>query len=293
VRRTLVVLALVAAFLATGVLVYLRVFRPQDDRPTWIVASYTGAVQAQVSGGAWKDVELKLELRDADRVRTGADGECTLLRDDSQVTVRSDTELMVSLLAAEASRFQMSAGQIAVEARGDGISIRTGAGARVDAKEASLGMTVRDDGWTQVKVKRGSADLSSNDQVEHVNEGKEAHAAAGAPPSKPVPIPVSILSNVRFPDADTFNSRLARVEGRADPGARVRVGGRSVDVGPDGAWATDIQLEEGMNQIEVEATDSLGTDQVERSHPIRVDVTAPGLAGATFGSRAAQGGVRP
>jgi len=288
VKRTLVVLALIAAFLAAGVVVYLRMFRPQDDRPTWIVASYSGTVQAQVSGGGWKDVELKMELRDADRIRTGGDGECTLLRDDSQVTVRSDTELMVSMLAAEASRFQMSAGQIYVEARGDGISIRTGAGARVDAKDAGLGMTVRDDGWTQVKVKRGSAEFASTDQVAKVNEGETSEAAAGAPPSKPVPIPGSILSNVRFPDADTFNSRVARVEGRADPGARVRVGGRSVDVGPDGAWATDIELQEGMNQIEVEATDSLGTDQVERSHPIRVDVTAPGLAGASFGNRVGQ-----
>ena len=287
-KKGLIGAVLVVAFLAAGAVGYQLAFRQDADRPTWIISSYSGTVQVQLAGSGWKDVELKMTLGDSDRVRTGADGECTLLRDDSQVTVRSETELMVSMLASEASRFQMSAGQIYVEARGDGISIRTGAGARVDAKDAGLGMTVRDDGWTQVKVKRGSAEFASNDQVEKVNEGETSEAAAGAPPSRPVPIPGSILSNVRFPDADTFNSRVARVEGRADPGARVRVGGRSVDVGPDGAWATDIELEEGMNQIEVEATDSLGTDQVERSHPIRVDVTAPGLAGASFGNRAGQ-----
>ena len=77
------------------------------------------------------------------------------------------------------------------------------------------------------------------------------------------------------------------------PGARLRVDGRKVLVGPDGAWATDIELEEGMNQIEVEATDSLGTDQTERSGPIRVDLTPPGLVGSSFGSRGAPGAGRP
>jgi hypothetical protein len=289
VKRVLIALALLAAFLAAGILLYRATFDAKAGGSSWVVSSYSGSVQVRVGAGEWADVDLKTPLGDGDRIRTGPDGEATLLRDSSQVTVRSSSELAMAQLNDEASRFQVAVGHVFVEARGDAVSLKSDSGARVDARDAGLGMTVRPDGWTQVKVKRGSAEFTSAGGTVKLAEGEHSEAEAGKTPSRPAAIPSSILENVRFPDADTFTVQLARVEGKADPGARVKVAGKPVEVALDGTWATDVQLAEGINEIEVEATDVLGTNQVERSQPLRVDTTAPGLSGAAIGGRGVTG----
>jgi hypothetical protein len=138
-------------------------------------------------------------------------------------------------------------------------------------------------------VKRGAADFTGLDRTEHLKEGEEAHAEAGGRPSKPAPIPEVLLLNVRFPDADTFRSRVARVDGKADPGSRIRIGSNAVEVAADGTWTANVALDEGINEIRVEAADSIGNTRTERSAPIRVDTMAPSLEGATIGSHAVSG----
>ncbi len=284
-KKAVVGSAIALVTLAASAALYGVVFQREADSRTWIVSSYAGSVQVRVAGGDWRPVELKTALTDGDLIRTGPDGEATLLMESSQVTVRAASELTVAQLNADASRFRIAVGQVYVEARGDHVSLRTDTGTHVDTSEAGLGMTVRPDGWTQVKVRRGDASFTAEGQTQHLKEGEESHAAVGKPPSTPVPIPESILLNVQFPDQDTFNVQLARVEGRADPGARVRIKGQEIAVSEDGRWSAEVPLDEGVNQIEVEASDSLGVSQVARSQPLRVDTTAPGLSGAAFGSR--------
>ena len=285
-RTVVLTAAATAAALVGGAAIYRILFKAAPVERTWVVATYTGGVEVSTGAGGWSPAAMKGMLHDGDHVRTGADGEVTLVHDDSHVTVRSGTEVEVSQLLADQSRFHLAVGEVSVEARGDHVTMDSPGGSRVDAVDAGLGMTVLPDGWTQVEVKRGSADFTGMDQTERVGQGQKAHAAAGSPPSAPVAIPSVILSNVHFPDAETFRSRLARVEGKADPGARVTVGGQPVAVAADGTFTADVPLVEGVNQIEVAATDSVGNTGSERSGPIRVDTTAPSLVGATIGSRA-------
>ena len=288
-KRLLVALAIVAAFLGGGAILYRVLFSAKATGGTWVVSSYSGSVQVRVGAGEWTNVGMKTPLAAGDRIRTGPDGEATLLRDSSQVTVRSASEIAIAQLNDETSRFQVAVGHVFVEARGDAVSLRSDSGARVDARDAGLAMTVRTDGWTQVKVKRGSAEFTSAGGTVKLKEGEHSEAEAGKTPSAPTAIPESLLQNVKFPDADTFTVQLARVEGKADPGARLKVDGQPVEVALDGTWATDVALKEGINEIEVEAVDALGTTQVERSQPLRVDTTAPGLTGAAFGDRGVSG----
>ena len=51
------------------------------------------------------------------------------------------------------------------------------------------------------------------------------------------------------------------VSGTTTPGAVVSVNGDLVDVGSDGSFSTDLQLSEGANDIEVEASDIQGDQQ--------------------------------
>ena len=279
--------AVVAATLMGGVmLLYARVFPSQETAPTWLVSTYTGVIEVSLAGGAWTPAELHQPLSDGDRVRAAAASDVTLIHGESHVTIKEQTQVEMAQLNADHSRFELTEGQVFVEARGDSVGMRSRAGASMETTNAGVGMTVRADGWTQVKVSRGEVDFTANDRIERVKAGEESHASVGGGPSKPVRIPDVLLLNVQFPDADTFNSRVARVEGKADPGSRVMIGNKAVEVSGDGTFATDVALDEGINQIEVAATDSIGNTRNETSQPIRVDTTAPSLEGATIGSRA-------
>lgn len=275
------VLSLVAAALAYGF-----IFRAETTAPSWVLSTFTGSVEVSLAGAPWIPADLHQPLADGDRLRTGAASEVTLIHAESHVTIRADTQVEVSQLSARQSRFELAIGQVFVEARGDRVAMRSRAGANMETENAGVGMTARADGWTQVQVKRGEVDFAANGRSERVKEGEVSQASVGGPPSKPARIPEVLLLNVRFPDAATFNSRVARVEGKADPGSRVKVGDRSVDVSSDGTFVTDVTLDEGINQIEVAATDSIGNARTELSQPIRVDTLAPSLESATIGRRA-------
>ena len=271
---------------AVGAATYGFVFRDAPEVPVWTVATYTGDVLASVDGSSFEPVDVKMKLANRDRVRTGETGELTLVHGASHVTVRSLTEIQVADLRTDASKFSITSGVVYVEARGERIVMRAEAGAAVDAVDAGLGMTVKRDGHTVVQVKRGEADFSSMGGTERVKEGQWAEARAGRPPTRPVAIPEAILLNVQFPDAETFATRLMRITGQAEHSARVKVAGRTVDTDEDGRFAVDLELEEGVHPIEVEATDGLGRTRTATSNPFEVDVTAPALTGASIGSRA-------
>jgi hypothetical protein len=286
VKKLLLIGAPIAAVLIAGVVAYGFLFDRESEAATWIVSTQTGTVEVSLGGGPWVAAEMRQPLTDGDRIRTGDASEVTVLHSESHVTIREQTQLAVAQLNAQHSRFELAEGQVFVEARGNRVAMRSQAGATMQAEDAGVGMTVRRDGWTQVQVKRGEVDFTANDRTERVKEGEESHASVGGPPSKPVRIPETLLLNVQFPDADTFTSRVARIEGKADPGSRVKVGGRTVEVDGTGSFTADVELEEGINQIEVAATDSVGNSRSEVSQPIRVDTLAPGLEGAMIGRKA-------
>lgn len=290
-RKTAVAFLLGAAIVAAGALSYGVVFDARDEVPEWILASYSGGVEVSVHGAEWRPAELKMRLQGHDRIRTAGDGEAMLVHGESHVMLRPKSDVEVAVLTDDSSRFQVAEGMVDVEARGTSISMRSAAGAQVDGSDAGFAMSVKRDGWTQVMGKRGEVDFSSMGRTERVKQGEMASAAPGEAPTAPVRIPESLLLNVQFPDAATFSSRLAVVRGTTDPGQRVAVGGREVEVGRDGTFELEVELEEGVNELEVVAHDAMGRTRSETSGPIRVDTTAPTLTGVAIGSR--RGEARP
>ena len=63
------------------------------------------------------------------------------------------------------------------------------------------------------------------------------------------------------PEDGSVDSADLTVSGTTTPGAVVSVNGDLVDVGSDGSFSTDLQLSEGANDIEVEASDIQGDQQ--------------------------------
>jgi hypothetical protein len=284
-NKPLLGLILGVVIIAAGVVGYAGLFHEGAEEPEWVLASYSGGVEVATKGGEWRPAEMKVRLRGADRIRAGADGEATLVSGESHVTVRSDSELAVSELRPGLTDFRVNEGLVFVEARGTRIRTTSFAGQVADAEDAGFGMSVTEEGLAVVQVKRGEIDFRSGGHTERVQEGEQSQARAGRPPSRPVRIPKTLLLNVRFPDADTFNTRLARIEGRSEPGSRVFVDGRRVVTDAEGRFAAEVELQEGMNQIEAVAVDAAGRRRVEASRPIRVDTEDPFLAEARIGRR--------
>ena len=284
-KKLILGLVLGVVIAAAGAVAYTFVFHGPVDEPEWTIASYSGEVLVGTDEGDWKPATMKMRLRGSDRIRTLDDGEATLVHGESHVTVRADSELTVAELRPGLSDFNVSEGMVFVEARGSRIRTTSFAGHVADAQDAGFGMAVQPDGLAVVQVKRGEIDFMSGGHTERVKEGEQSEAKAGKAPSRPVKIPRTLFMNVKFPDADTFNTRLARVEGRVPPGTRAYVAGRRVETDAEGRFATDVELHEGMNQFDVTAQDPSGRERSEQSPPIRVDTQSPFLQDSQIGKR--------
>ena len=161
----------VLAILVAGVVVYSFLFRPQPEAPTWVVSTYTGSVEVSLAAGPWVTAEMRQGLTDGDRLRTGPASGLTLVHGESHVEIKESTQIEVTQLNADQSKFELAQGQVFVEARGNQVGMRSQAGAAMDTKDAGVGMTVRPDGWTQVQVKRGEVNFTANDRTERVAVG--------------------------------------------------------------------------------------------------------------------------
>lgn len=287
-KRLVIGVVLAALIAAGGTLIYLQVFQGPGDEPEWIISSYSGEVLIS-DGDDWRPAVMKVRLRGSDRLKTLSSGMATLVHGESHVSIESETEISVADLRPGLSDFQIApGGVIRVEARGSRIRTTSFAGHVADAQDAGFGMSVSRDGLAVVKVNRGEIDFRSGGHTERVQEGEQSEARAGRPPSRPVQIPKNLLLHVKFPDADTFNTRLARIEGKVDAGTRVYVGDRLVETDTEGRFAHEVELQEGVNQIQVNAVDPLGNKASEQSQPIRADTQDPGLMDISIGRRSVQ-----
>ncbi len=288
-KKLVIGVVLAVMVVTAGTFAYFALFQGPSDEPEWTISSYSGGVLVADGDDDWRPAQMKMRLRGSDRIKTLSDGMATLVHGMSHIAIEAETEITVAELRPGLSDFSVAlGGVIRVEARGSRIRATSVAGHVADTDDAGFGMSVSKDGLAVVKVNRGEIDFRSGGHSERVKEGEQSEARAGRPPSRAVKIPKNLLLNVRFPDADTFNSRLARVEGRVEPGTRAYVGGRLVDTGPDGRFSTEVELHEGTNQIEVHAVDSIGNKRAEQSQPIRLDTQVPGLMDVSIGSRSPQ-----
>ncbi|MEM7247099.1 MAG: hypothetical protein AAF533_17260 [Acidobacteriota bacterium] len=267
---------------ALGAVLYLRLF-PTDSKPAYVLSSHAGQVEYSLDGESWRPVEMKMRLSDHARIRTAEHAEATLAQGSSHLTVRPGTEILVADLREGVDSFRLEEGEVRVEARDRRLKVRGRAGQLVDASEAGFGMTVLGDGIATVHVTRGTVRFEAANHVEEVAEGQTSFARPGSRPSRPVEIPETILANIKFPDAEVFNVRLARIEGRVPPGHRVRVDDKLVDTDDDGVFAVDVTLKEGYNRVQVVTNDPLGRKRVDLSPPYTVDTSEPELTDLSIG----------
>lgn len=229
------------------------------------VASVVGEVQVRRPQGAWEALAPGRALSRGDEIRT-ADFSEVVLRDaaGATVSVTPNTTFILGEESPAVSRFTLGAGKIAADIRREPerryeFGARGGE-ARADTSGAAFSLVADGKGLLGVVTRRGEVGLAAKGKRVVVGAGRQAVALPGKAPGDPLPIPDEVFLQVKWPAKRTDRAKVA-VVGHTDSGARIRVGGRAVTVGPDGAFRTEIPLEEGENTVVVVAEDAAGNVQ--------------------------------
>lgn len=242
------------------------------------VTRATGDAWLTRGGGERVRLVAGTVLQASDAIETTEGSAIELGAGDSyQVFLEGSARFDVKEIAAELSRFRLEdglleakvksdAGRVVVIESSDDATVRTGGG---HVAVAASG------GRVAVGVTEGEAQLGSGGQIVAVSAGEQSIAERGKAPSKPVPLPRSLLLKVAWPATRETNRRRIVVKGHASPGALVSVGGERVRVGADGVFTHVLTLREGQQTIEAVARDVAGRRERSKSPPVVLDTRAP------------------
>jgi hypothetical protein len=235
-----------------------------------VVIAGEGTLERKDASGAWSPVAVGERLRSEDVVRTPPGSTASLAIGERSRTSLSDaTEVGVSEITSAVQRLRLARGRLSVDHQPDGARVIVVETERADATAqagtarfsvlstgASLAVA-SEAGVVRLRTARGSVDVSA---------GQQAIAFRGAVPSKPTPIPRSVL--LRLANAATAAPRAlcAVVEGTIRPGSEVRVDGELVDPGPDGRFTARVNRRRGMSSVSVVTREVTGS-VVERRVP--------------------------
>ncbi len=252
-----------------------------------VAASVVGQVEVRHAGGAWERLKPQRHLVRGDELRTGDFSEVVLLgHNGSSLVISPNTRFDIGADGADVSRFTLGTGKVAADIRRRKRTYEFGAGggeARADTRGGEFSLTADGKGLLGVVTRRGKVGLSAKGKRVVVPAGKQAVALPGAAPGDPLPIPEDVFLQVKWPKRPTDADTVA-VAGRTDTGARVRVGGKTIPVGPDGRFHLDLPLKEGKNHFVVSAVDAAGNNRRVTSPDIERRTRRPSLELKTKGS---------
>ncbi len=250
---------------------------PEDPPPPvrLAVAEVSGEVTV-VRGGTRSRAAAGDELRADDAIETAPGARVVLAGAFYDVALEEGATFDVREITAELSRFHLAQGLVSARVReeaGRAVEIEGPAGARVRTKGGDVAVA-RSGTTVAVGVQRGSAEFGAAGGTVVLAAGQQSIAAAGARPSRPEPIPTSLLLKVSWPEERTTNQRRIVVTGRTQPGAIVVLGEERVDVGADGRFTHVVTLREGRQRLSARAR-SVGGSAASSGPVILLDTRAP------------------
>lgn len=218
-------------------------------------------------------------LAENDRIQAGKDGRAVLtFGADTRVTVENESSVQVTGVTEEGIGIELENGKVHATVRAGGGRLSVGAeGRELSAEDADFTAIRRADGVLAVEGERGEVQVRGVDGVDRVAAGSRMVAARGGS-AVTAPVNEGLLLDVVWPDERRTRLEQVEVKGVTEPGATVRLRGRSgpvqVAAGPDGRFAARVTLEEGENTIEAVSTSVFG-EQKALSIQIVRDTVAP------------------
>jgi hypothetical protein len=285
-RREAAVFWSAAALLVAGAAVAYRMLLgpppapapPREDAAPAVklsVAAKSGEVSV-VRGGTRFQLATGDELRADDAIETAPGARVVLAGAFYDVALEEGATFDVREITAELSRFHLGQGYVEARVRdepGRAVEIEGVPGARVRTDGGDVAV-VRSGGTVAVGVQRGSAQFAAGGGAVVVAAGQQSIATTGARPSRPEPIPASLLLKVTWPEERTTNQRRIVVTGRTQPGAIVVLGDERVDVRSDGRFTHVIALREGRQRLSARAR-TVGGAAASEGPVILLDTRAP------------------
>ncbi|MDY7232584.1 FecR domain-containing protein [Hyalangium rubrum] len=253
---------------------------PVPDKPVEMeISEVSGTVEVRRKDGTWQKVEKGVTLRATDAVRT-RDGSYAVLIGGESVLVRMDsgTEVTVEQLSDSLSRIMLASGMATTTVRPGSRHTFEVKAANSDAvaraTEGTFTMSNDGEGTVAVGSREGQVEFVGNGKVVIVRAGQQSVVRPGSNgPSEPTPVPASLLRKVQWP-AGRQNKREIVVQGQAEPGIRLEVGGETFSPSKDGSFTRTVALKEGENEVKIRAV-SVGGSQQEDSQKFSVDTRPP------------------
>lgn len=246
-----------------------------DERDGALVLSFAGIVEVRRKGSdAWLALKVGDIVEVGDDVRTGADGALKLSYSVSEVDLKGASQLSVTKLEQKEVGVSLAAGG-AAEVSGGNVSLTSG-----DITATSQGgkLALAFDGATAVATAlEGSATVAAGDKSVALKPGEWTSSRGGAP-TKPRVVPKVVALAVNWPQQNETNKSELVLSGKASANARVVIGGKPLEVGPDGTFTVTVPLKRGKQSVVLTATDPLGR-KVVRARQIVFDPDAPSIRG--------------
>lgn len=262
---------------AVGVFYLLYEYEGRSIR----VVDAKGKVEKKTEGGVgWVELKAGEKLGSKEWVRTGPEGEATLVfHDDSRISLAPQSEFGVEEIRREAGRFRLGEGKITARIKKrEGRIVRIdaeGSDASLKASEGEFSMLSDRRGMVAVASRSGDAALSAQNRTVRVLPGTHSVVLPGEAPSEAQPIPTSIYLKVEWPEQKSLNTGKIAIAGKTVRGAVVSINGVRAIVDKVGGFEADVPLHDGENTVTVATEDVAGNTRVEGSPPIVVDRKAP------------------
>jgi hypothetical protein len=276
---------IVAALVAATAAAYVLLLGPEPAAPpapapaAAVVPLTVAAISGEVTvlrGDVRTAAVPGATLREDDAIETQVGARVELDGGGYRVWLEEGGRFDVQEITAELARFRLASGLVSASVQEDArrtVEIEGAAGAVARTRGGELSVARSGDALA-VGVRSGEAELSSAGSTVALRAGEQSTARAGGAPSRPAPLPASLLLKVSWPTIRTTNERRMVVAGRTTPGAIVVVGGERIEVRPDGHFMHVISLREGPQRLSARAHGVAGSATSE-GPPVVLDTRAP------------------
>jgi len=204
--------------------------------------------------------------------------------DGTQIELAARSAIRVVDISATGLRVEMEHGRVSARVRAGSTPLSVSSrGRAIYANNADFTVAVDDDGALVLDPDRGSVVVDGfGAEDKQVGEGTRLSSLPGHD-AVLGRVPVEFLLKVGVPGASSTRQADVLVEGQTGSFAAVRIGREGswtqVRAGPDGHFKASVPLDEGPNQLQVQARDVLGNTRQDELTVTR-DSTAPVISGS-------------
>lgn len=144
-------------------------------QPVYVVDVYVGAVQVSINGGSWKNADVGMELKESDKIKTGANSYCEIVMPNRGIfRLEANTEVVLKTLAQGSERIQVNRGNFIANiinrlSPEEKFEVET-ATAVVAVRGTRFEVEVSDDEESSVSVQKGSVEMTPNVDLSEIED---------------------------------------------------------------------------------------------------------------------------